>query len=319
MGHGSLHEKGDMPSHDLDDGVENLLTIRDLTFGYMPHNPVLEGINLDIPKGRFLGLLGPSGSGKSTLLKIIIGLHRPWQGYIKFCSNEFNYTKSFNSTSSSLGSYLVNPIKNSISTPFSLIGYVPQIESVDWNFPVTVMEVVGMGIWNRSGVYPWFGRRTRENVQRVLASLGIADYAKRQIRELSGGEQQRVFLARALIGNPQILVLDEPTSGVDYNTREKIFGILTDLNLKGMTIILTTHDISGLGKRLPWLVCINKSIISQGPPNEALTQQNLLKTYGLATDKDDPVGKMGDSLSISTKINSPEKGLDATTHEDKER
>jgi ABC-type Mn2+/Zn2+ transport system ATPase subunit len=176
-----------------------------------------------------------------------------------------------------------------------------------------------MGIWNRSGVYPWFGRRTRENVQRVLASLGIADYAKRQIRELSGGEQQRVFLARALIGNPQILVLDEPTSGVDYNTREKIFGILTDLNLKGMTIILTTHDISGLGKRLPWLVCINKSIISQGPPNEALTQQNLLKTYGLATDKDDPVGKMGDSLSISTKINSPEKGLDATTHEDKER
>jgi ABC-type Mn2+/Zn2+ transport system ATPase subunit len=299
--------------------MENLLTIRDLTFGYMPHNPVLRGINLDIPKGRFLGLLGPSGSGKSTLLKIIIGLQRPWQGYIKYGSNEVNYTKSANSTSSSVVSYLVNPIRNSLITQFSSIGYVPQIESVDWNFPVTVTEVVGMGIWNRSGVYPWFGKRTKENVQRVLASLGIADYAKRQIRELSGGEQQRVFLARALISKPQILILDEPTSGVDYNTREKIFGILTDLNLKGMTIILTTHDISGLGKRLPWLVCINKSIITQGPPNEALTQENLLKTYGLATDMDDPVGNVGDSLSISTKIDSPKTRLDTTTNEHQRR
>lgn len=314
MGHESLHRKSERERHDLDVRMENLLTIRDLTFGYMPHNPVLEGIHLDIPKGRFLGLLGPSGSGKSTLLKIIIGLHRPWQGYIKFGSNEMNYTKSTNSTSSSIESYLVDPIKNSIRTPFSSIGYVPQIESVDWNFPVTVTEVVGMGIWNRSGIYPWFGKRTKENIQRVLASLGIADHAKRQIRELSGGEQQRVFLARALISNPQILILDEPTSGVDYNTREKIFGILTDLNLKGMTIILTTHDITGLGKRLPWLVCINKSIISQGPPNEALTQENLLRTYGLATEITDLIGKE-ESLPISTKVDSHERGLDSTHQE----
>src|SRR4030095_1314394 len=112
----------------------------------------------------------------------------------------------------------------------------PQVESVDWNFPVTVREVVAMGIWNQSGIAPWLKKNIKQEVDDVLESLGIDDYGSRQIRELSGGEQQRVFLARALIRNPDILVLDEPTSGVDYNTREKILGNLNDLNLKGMTI-----------------------------------------------------------------------------------
>src|SRR4249919_1243406 len=114
------------PLHDNKDKVEprpdkaaTMLTIRDLAFGYIPHNPVLEGINLDVPKGRFLGLLGPSGSGKSTLLKIIVGLHRPWHGYIEFGSSKKNYTKTINSNPVSLISYLVNPIKNSIQTSFS--------------------------------------------------------------------------------------------------------------------------------------------------------------------------------------------------------
>ena len=285
MGHKTLHRNRETQNQNLNNKVDNnLLTIRDLEFGYIPHKSVLEGINLDVPKGRFLGLLGPSGSGKSTLIKIIIGLLRPWHGYIQYGSNKINYTKTDGSTSGLLTSYLVNPIKDSIRASFSSIGYVPQIESVDWSFPVTVTEVVGMGIWNRSGIYPWFGKGNREKIYHMLDGLGIAEHAKRQIRELSGGEQQRVFLARALISNPQILILDEPTSGVDYNTREKIFAILTDLNSNGMTIILTTHDVTSLGKRLPWVVCINKSIISQGPPNEALNQENLLKTYGLATD-----------------------------------
>lgn len=309
MGHKSLQGKREIVNRDLNHKLGNILTIRDLAFGYIPHNPVLEGINLDVPKGRFLGLLGPSGSGKSTLLKIIIGLHRPWHGYIEFGSSKKNYTKTINSNPVSLISYLVNPIKNSIPTSFSSIGYVPQIESVDWNFPVTVTEVVGMGIWNHSGIYPWFSRNSKEKLQHMLGSLGIADHAKRQIRELSGGEQQRVFLARALISNPQILILDEPTSGVDYNTREKIYGILTDLNSKGMTIILTTHDITGLGKRLPWVVCINKTIISQGPPNEVLTSENLLKTYGLATDINS-LGGNKDSLSISNTLDAHNRGLD---------
>ena len=301
MGHKRLPRNGETPDHDPNKVDKNLLTIRDLEFGYIPHKPVLEGINLDVPKGRFLGLLGPSGSGKSTLLKIIIGLHRPWHGYIQYGSNKINYTKIVDSTSTLLTSYLVNPIKNSIRSSFSSIGYVPQIESVDWSFPVTVTEVVGMGIWNRSGIYPWFGKGSRERIHYILDCLGISEHAKKQIRELSGGEQQRVFLARALISNPQILILDEPTSGVDYNTRERIFAILTDLNSKGMTIILTTHDITGLGRRLPWVVCINKNIISQGPPDETLNQENLLKIYGLSTDIRS-FGVEGDTLSISDTV-----------------
>jgi ABC-type Mn2+/Zn2+ transport system ATPase subunit len=285
MGHKSLHENKEAENQYHKDGsAENLLSIREVDFGYLPHKPVLEDITLDIPKGRFLGLLGPSGSGKSTLLKLIIGLHRPWHGYIQYGSDKINYAKIAKSIHGSMASYLMSPIKNSLGAAFSSIGYVPQIEGVDWNFPVTVTEVVGMGIWNRSGFYPWINKIDKEKIQFVLGTLGIAEYAKRQIRELSGGEQQRVFLARALISKPQILILDEPTSGVDYNTREKVFTLLTDLNSKGMTIILTTHDITGLGKRLPWVVCINKSIISQGPPKDALTEENLLKTYGLSTD-----------------------------------
>jgi zinc/manganese transport system ATP-binding protein len=235
-----------------------MITLTGVAYGYSLKSPVLEGIHLKIHRGQFIGLLGPSGSGKTTLLKIIIGLIKPWHGSITYDNN------------SSLGSKKIT------------VGYVPQVESVDWNFPVTVREVVGMGIWNQSGITPWLARNVKEQVHELLESLGIAQYESRQIRELSGGEQQRVFLARALIRNPDVLVLDEPTSGVDYNTREKIFGIPNDLNIKGMTILVTTHDITGIARRLPWIVCINRNIIVEGKPENALTETNLLKTYGLS-------------------------------------
>jgi ABC-type Mn2+/Zn2+ transport system ATPase subunit len=235
-----------------------MITLSGVTYGYSLKSPVLEGIDLRIRRGQFIGLLGPNGSGKTTLLKIIIGLIKPWHGSIIFDNK------------SSSGS-------NKIT-----LGYVPQVESVDWNFPVTVREVVGMGIWNQSGITPWFVKNAKEQVQDLLESLGIGEYDSRQIRELSGGEQQRVFLARALIRNPDVLVLDEPASGVDYNSREKILGILNDLNIKGMTILVTTHDIAGMATRLPWLVCINRNVIAEGKPENTLTETNLLKTYGLS-------------------------------------
>jgi ABC-type Mn2+/Zn2+ transport system ATPase subunit len=235
-----------------------MITLSGVTYGYSLRSPVLEGIDLRIRRGQFIGLLGPNGSGKTTLLKIIIGLIKPWHGSIIFDNK------------SSSGS-------NKIT-----LGYVPQVESVDWNFPVTVREVVGMGIWNQSGITPWFVKNAKEQVQDLLESLGIGEYDSRQIRELSGGEQQRVFLARALIRNPDVLVLDEPTSGVDYNSKEKILGILNDLNIKGMTILVTTHDIAGMATRLPWLVCINRNVIAEGKPENTLTETNLLKTYGLS-------------------------------------
>lgn len=237
--------------------LNNIITLNDITFGYSLKSPVVEGINLTISNGQFVGLLGPNGSGKTTLLKLIIGLIKPWHGSILFH-----------------GSYSLRSNKVTI-------GYVPQIESVDWNFPVTVREVVGMGVWNQSGITPWLKRSAKKEIDDLLQGLGIVEYASRQIRQLSGGEQQRVFLARALIRNPDILVLDEPTSGVDYNSREKILRILNDLNARGMTIVVTTHDIPGIARRLPWIVCINHHIIAEGRPEDVLTENNLLETYGL--------------------------------------
>ncbi|UVS70631.1 metal ABC transporter ATP-binding protein [Nitrososphaera viennensis] len=229
------------------------VTLGEVTYGYSYNRPVIEGVNLSIAAGSFVGILGPSGSGKTTLLKVIAGLVKPWHGSVDLERGR-------------------------------KIGYVPQVESVDWNFPVTVKEVVSMGVWNSSGRGPWIGSAAGEAIMRVLESLGIGDYASRQISELSGGEQQRVFLARAMIRSPDVLVLDEPTSGVDHATREAILGVLGELNQKGVTVILTTHDISGVARRLPWVVCMNRRIISQGRPADILTNENLLATYGLVVD-----------------------------------
>jgi ABC-type Mn2+/Zn2+ transport system ATPase subunit len=136
-----------------------------------------------------------------------------------------------------------------------------------------------MGIWNRSGLFPWINKTIRNKIDTLLDNLGIGEYTHQQIKELSGGEQKRVFLARALIHNPDILILDEPTANLDNNNKDKFLQILTDLNSKGITIILTTHDINTVARKLPWIVCFNKSIISQGPPDSTLSDSILYRTY----------------------------------------
>jgi zinc/manganese transport system ATP-binding protein len=238
--------------------AENILTLKNVSFGYTYHLPVIDGITLEIPKGSFTGLLGPSGSGKSTLLKLIVGLYKPWDGTIKFhtCSNKKNRHSN-------------------------IIGYAPQVESIEWDFPITVREFVSMGVWNQSGFFPWLNNTSRIEINHILHELGIGDYSNRQIKELSGGEQKRVFLARALIHNPEILILDEPTSGLDKTNKDNFLQILRDLNWTGMTIIITTHDIDGVAKKLPWIVCLNKSIISQGKPTLTLSDNVLYRTYDL--------------------------------------
>jgi ABC-type Mn2+/Zn2+ transport system ATPase subunit len=272
--------------------THGILSLRDISYGYVSHKPVIENVNLQIPEGRFLGLLGPSGSGKSTLIKIIAGLYEPWTGSVQFSVTEtmHDYNKSDNREDKNddsqhlyRSSYTDYSLSNRLEVKQLAIGYVPQIETVDWNFPVTVKEVVGMGVWDKSGVTPFLSRDNVIEIDRVLDSLGIHghEFGKRQIRELSGGEQQRVFLARALVRKPNILVLDEPTSGVDHNTREKILKVLLSLSDMGMTIIMATHDIQGIARQLPWIVCMNKIVIAEGRPPDVLTDKNLLKTYGL--------------------------------------
>ncbi|MEM2100774.1 MAG: metal ABC transporter ATP-binding protein [Candidatus Nitrosocaldus sp.] len=224
--------------------------IRDVTYGYTSI-PVLESIDLDVMKGEVICIVGPNGAGKSTLLKIIAGLIRPWSGSI-----EFNEERP-------------------------VIGYMPQVESIDWNFPITVEEVVALGLWNRSRVMPWLNR-DRERIRKVLEDLSMIDKAKRQIRELSGGEQKRVFLARAIVHEPELLLLDEPTTGADPSTRDDILRVLYELNReKGVTIILSTHDIKGVALKQPRVVCINKRILADGDAKDILTEDNLLRIYGL--------------------------------------
>jgi ABC-type Mn2+/Zn2+ transport system ATPase subunit len=314
---GNQYTRRNINNRECDNGIHNendinfdttpFLYLENITYGYVSHKSIIENVTLQIPKGRFVGLLGPSGSGKSTLIKIIAGLYKPWVGSVRYNIPKLAYTcgeidgrnemKKFANENSIEDNHESNQVSHPYSYPSLqgssieqiVMGYVPQIETVDWNFPVTVKEVVGMGVWDKSGISPFVSGNAALEIDKVLDDLGILSqgYGKRQIRELSGGEQQKVFLARALVRKPSFLILDEPTTGVDYNTREKILKMLTSLSKGGLTIIMATHDLSGIARRLPWVVCMNKTIIAEGPPSEVLTNANLLKTYGLVENKEE--------------------------------
>jgi ABC-type Mn2+/Zn2+ transport system ATPase subunit len=159
------------------------------------------------------------------------------------------------------------------------VGWVPQLETVDWHFPATVREVVLMGRWSRRTWSPRASHQDRAQVDGLLERLGISGFAGRQIRELSGGQQQRVFLARALISDPLLLLLDEPTSGIDLKTRDEILHLLADLNAQGTTIVLTTHELNAVAAHLPWVVCVNRTIVAEGDPDLVFTPDILDRTY----------------------------------------
>lgn len=231
-----------------------MVELRGIRCGY-DEKVVFEGVDLTIPRGLYTGIVGPSGSGKTTLLKVILGLVEVTAGDVLVSNQRIN-------GSTSRG-----------------IGYVPQIETVNWNFPVTVEQVVLMGRHREMGWLPWPSREDRHIALDLLEHLGIRQYAGRQIRALSGGEQQRVFLARALISRPQILILDEPTSGVDLKTQHHILHLLSQLNREGVTILLTTHDLNSVARHLPWVICFNRSIVAQGDPQDVFTSEILSRTY----------------------------------------
>lgn len=217
--------------------------------------PVLENLTIHLHKGQFVGILGPSGAGKTTLLKLVLGLLTPTHGTIKINGELMRHA------------------------PSRRVAYVPQVESVDWNFPLTVEQAVLMGRTRQSSPWPWSSRHERETAAKVMERLGISALAKRHIRELSGGQQQRVFLARALLAEPDLLVLDEPTAGVDMRTQEDVLHLLADLNSEGITILMTTHDLNAAASHLPWVVCLNRTIIAQGTPDQIFVPETLNATY----------------------------------------
>lgn len=238
--------------HELELG-QPIVELTNVTAGYQ-HGPVLENVTLTVHSGDFVGLLGPSGSGKTTLLRTIMGATNILQGTVRVFGQPVNGRRP-------------------------RVGYVPQLETVDWNFPVTVEQVVLMGRAMDSGLLPWGRRRDREMAREMMDRLGIGQLANRHIRELSGGQQQRVFLARALVSSPRLLLLDEPTSGVDIKTRDDILHLLDELNHQGVTVIMTTHELNAVAAHLPWVVCVNRYVIAEGPPAEVFTPEILRRTY----------------------------------------
>jgi ABC-type Mn2+/Zn2+ transport system ATPase subunit len=213
---------------------------------------VLEDVSLTIGRGSLTGIVGPSGSGKTTLLRTLIGTHAPVAGTVTRRAG-------------------------------LRVAYVPQVETVDWSFPVSVGECVLMARLGRR-LLPWSSRAERAEARAVLERLQIGDLERRHIRELSGGQQQRVFLARALLSRPELVLLDEPTSGVDARIRHEILHLLGDLNAEGLTIVLTTHDLNGIATHLPRLVCLNRRIVAVGAPLDVLTPATLQLTYGAPMD-----------------------------------
>lgn len=218
--------------------------------------PVLEEISLHLHPGQFAALVGPSGAGKTSLLRVILGLLPPTSGVVRIQDKPLG--KGFQPR----------------------VGYVPQLETVDWNFPLTVEQLVLLGRVQKTSPWPWPSAEDRRRLAEVLERLEIAELAHRHIRDLSGGQQQRVFLARALISEPDLLVLDEPTTGVDMRTAENVLHFLAALNQEGMTLLITTHDLNAAAAHLPWVICLNRRVIAQGAPEEVFTQSILNATYG---------------------------------------
>jgi ABC-type Mn2+/Zn2+ transport system ATPase subunit len=224
-----------------------LVELSGVSFGY-DRTAVLSEVDLTVRAGDFTGVVGPSGSGKTSLLKLLLGTSRPQRGTLT-------------------------------RRPGTAVSYVPQLETVDWGFPVTVAECVLMSRPQRRLV-PWATAEERRDVARVLERLGIADLASRHIRELSGGQQQRMFIARALLRRPQLLLMDEPTSGVDVGTRHEVLHLLDELNGDGLAIVLTTHDLNGMAAHLPHLVALNRTVVASGPPADVIVPGVLERTFG---------------------------------------
>ena len=212
--------------------------------------------SLRLAAGGLVGLVGPSGAGKTTLLRAMLGQVRPVRGEVRVSGRPLS------------------------AGPAARIGYVPQLETIDWHFPITVAECVLLGRVRESGPWPWARSRDRIDMEELLERLGIGELRHRHLRALSGGQQQRVFLARALIRRPDLLLLDEPTSGIDVRTRQEILDLLQELNASGVGIVLTTHDLNSVAALLPELVCLNRTVVAAGTPAEVFLPEVLRATFG---------------------------------------
>ncbi len=230
------------------------IEVTDLTVAYQD-KPVLWDIDLDVPPGVLLSIVGPNGAGKTTLIKAILGLVRPAAG------NVLIYDKPYDAQR-------------------RIVGYVPQRGSVDWDFPTNVLDVVMMGRYGALGWVRRPGKKERELAMHALEKVSMEGYTTRQISQLSGGQQQRVFLARALVQDATVYLMDEPFQGVDATTERAIVTLLQELRANGKTVVVVHHDLQTVTDYFDWVMLLNIRRIASGPVDETFTPDNLRETYG---------------------------------------
>ncbi len=233
------------------DHTKNIIEIRNVTFAYTEEE-VLKDISLNIHKGDYLGIVGPNGGGKTTLLKIILGLLNPKKGTIKLFGKDIKYFKDW-----------------------FRIGYVPQ-KSVNFesHFPLTVREVVTMGRYGKKGLFKTVDREDKKHVKEALLQVDMWEYRDHIIGDLSGGQQQRVFIARALASEPEVIFLDEPTTGIDQETQKKFYALLKRLNHElELTLVLVSHDSNIIINETTEIACVNKTLLYEKCPKNMLQIQ----------------------------------------------
>jgi manganese/iron transport system ATP-binding protein len=214
----------------------------------------LDNVSFHLHTGERVAVVGPNGAGKSTLFKVIAGVLPPTSGEVKV--------------------YGYGPPGH------ICIAYVPQRSQVDWNFPVNVADVVMMGRIGRLGFLRWPGRRDWDFVRQCLRDVDLESLAKRQISELSGGQQQRMFIARALAQEAELMLMDEPLTGLDMNSQEAIFTILDELRRRGVTVLVATHDLDQAAERFDRVMLLNHQLVGLGTPETVFTPQQLITAYG---------------------------------------
>jgi manganese/zinc/iron transport system ATP- binding protein len=217
--------------------------------------PALWDISLKVPTGVVAGIIGPNGAGKTTLMKTALGLLTPLSGIVKFFGQPLSEVRQ-------------------------RIAYVPQRESVDWDFPITVRDLVLMGRYGKLGLFHRPRQADYAAVQEYLEKMGVAQFSNRQISQLSGGQQQRVFLARALIQEADIYLMDEPFVGVDLATRSAIMSLLHQLKEQGKTVFVVHHELDSVQAYFDWVIMLNIRLVASGPTISTFTPDNLKDCYG---------------------------------------
>jgi manganese/zinc/iron transport system ATP- binding protein len=229
------------------------LEIHDLSVRYGA-NVALTGVEVSLPRGTVTGLIGPNGSGKSTLLKAVAGVLRPAAGAISLEGSPLH-------------------------THAARIAFVPQREEVNWDFPVTARDVVLMGRYREVGWLRRPGGEDRRLADEALDRLGLAGMGHRHISQFSGGQQQRVFLARAMVQDPRVVLLDEPFTGVDVRNREVFHGAIRDFAARGVIVLIATHDLAEVQATTDYVLCLNRRMVAFGPTATTYTAANLRATF----------------------------------------